>query len=59
MAELNLSDIKTFTITSKDLDPVFKYLASRPFGEVSQLINEFAGALKELPSDEALRPEGQ
>jgi hypothetical protein len=47
MAELNLAESKTFTITTKDLEPLFKYLASRPFGEVSQLINEFAAALKE------------
>lgn len=60
MAEINLANQKTFTVGSKDLEPILKYLGSRPLAEVHKIFNDFVSSLKEVPeSPEQLRPEGQ
>jgi hypothetical protein len=49
MAELDLSDKnKQFVVNQSDLEKLFKFLQSLPYGQVAQVLNEFAAAVKPL-----------
>lgn len=49
MPILDLDQKKVYSIKSEDLKPIFKYMASRPFEEISEIINNFASSLQEIP----------